>query len=127
MTLSSTLEKTIHRNGTKRFIAADPTDIVLIPKAGAWVNGTKSLSPSAPRASQRFKLIWSDESGIVRETPNGVRRFDFVLLGEYNAVVEIDDTFDFADSKYRITYIYPFNDYEVKAGGVVFSNSTPVG
>jgi hypothetical protein len=118
MALTSTLEKVIHRKGTKRFIGADPTTIVLSKPGGSIVDGTYRSGVGVARNPQQFKLIWSDQSGIVRELPDGTRRFDFVLLGEHDAIVEIGDTFDIGTNKYVVTYIYPYNDYEVKAGGI---------
>lgn len=116
--LASTLEKSIHRKGTQRFIDSDPTDIILTPNTGTVTDGTVGFSNQSPRASQRFKLIWSGESGIVREVPDGARRFDFVLVGAYDATVAIGDTFSINSNKYIVDYLFPYNDYEVKAGGV---------
>lgn len=118
MALSSTLEKSLHRKGTKRFIAADPTTITLAKPGGSIVDGTFKSGVGVARSPQQFKLIWSDQSGIVRELPDGARRFDFVLLGEHDAIVEIGDEFNIGDNKYVVTYVYPYNDYEVKAGGI---------
>lgn len=127
MTLSSTLETAIHRNGTKRFINADPTLITLKPKnATAIIDGTlKSLGPSAVRNPQKFKIIYAGDTGIVREIgedQGGARRFDFIIVGEHDAVVEVGDTFNLGTNKYVIEYVFPFNDYEVKAGGVSHGN-----
>jgi hypothetical protein len=118
MALSSTLEKNIHRKNTLRFINADPTTIVLKTQGGSVVDGTVVSGAGFSREPQQFKLIWGEQSGIFRETPDGARRFDFILLGVHDATVEIGDTFSIGDNKYVITYIYPYNDYEVKAGGV---------
>jgi hypothetical protein len=116
--LTSTLEKAVHRKGTQRFIESDPTDIVLIPVSGAVTDGTVKFLPQSPRSSQRFKLIWGGESGIVREIPDGSRRFDFILVGAHDATVAIGDTFTINNNKYVVDYLFPYNDYEVKAGGV---------
>lgn len=118
MALSSTLEKAIHRKGTKRFIDADPTTVVLSVPGGSVVDGTFKSGVGSTRSPQQFKLIWGEQSGIVREIPDGARRFDFTLLGVWDAIIEIGDTFNIGSQKYIITYLYPYNDYEVKAGGV---------
>ena len=118
MALASTLEKSVHRKGTTRFINADPTVITLTPTGGEVVDGTYKAGVGADREAQRFKIIWGGESGIVRKTPDTVYRFDFILLGEYNAIVAIGDTFSIGDNKYIVEYVFPYNDYEVKAGGV---------
>jgi hypothetical protein len=116
--LSSALEKSIHRKNTRRFIASDPTTIVLTIPGKSVVDGTIKAGSATYRDSQQFKLIWNGESGIIREVPDGVRRLDFTLLGDYDAVVEIGDEFLIGTNKYVITYLYPYNDYEVKAGGI---------
>jgi len=110
-------ELAIHRKGTARFIDADLTEIVLRPIGEQWVDGTKRLVPQSPRPLQKFKIIWPGDNGIVRPTPNGVRKFSFYLLGNYDAVVEIGDTFSIGTEKFVIEYVFPDNGYEVKAGG----------
>lgn len=116
------MELSLHRRGTRAFIDADYTDIVLIPRSEGYVDGTKTFSEEDPRDLQTFKIIWPEDNGIIRDIgpDGGVRRFDFILLGEYDAVVEIGDTFAIGENNqyYVIEYIYPDNGYEVKAGGV---------
>jgi hypothetical protein len=127
MTLTSSLELAIHRNGTKRFIDADPTLITLSPaNQTAIVDGTrKSIGPSVVRNPQKFKIIYAGDTGIVREISDGqagVRRFDFIIVGEHDAIVEVGDSFTLGQNKYVVEYVFPFNDYEVKAGGVSHGN-----
>lgn len=110
------LELAIHQNGTQAFIAADPTEIVLTPHQEQIVGGTKKLVPQPARNSQTFKIIWAGDTGIVRRTPNGVRSFDFIIVGLHDAEVAIGDHFE--DDKFVIDYVFPPNGYEVKAGGV---------
>lgn len=118
MALTSALERSVHRKGTERFIASDPTDIVLKIKGGSIVDGTLKAGIGSERDPQQFKLIWGEQSGIVREGTDEARRFDFIILGRYDATVEVGDFFTIGENKYIITYVYPYNDYEVKAGGV---------
>lgn len=127
MTLTSTLELAIHRNGTKRFIDADPTLITLVPaNQTAIVDGTrKSIGSVVVRGPQKFKIIYAGDTGIVREISegqSGVRRFDFIIVGSHDAIVEIGDSFTLGTNKYVVEYVFPFNDYEVKAGGVSHGN-----
>lgn len=110
-------ELALHRKGTSHFIEADVTVISLVPSQEQWVDGTKRFISQPPRDAQRFKIIWGGESGIVRETPNGVRRFGFILVGNYYATVAIGDTFYIGTNKFVIEYIFPDNGYEVKCGG----------
>lgn len=120
MALTNPLEISIHRKNTKRFIDADATKIALIPKGDYFIDGTKVSLDQPPRAEQTFKIIWMGETGVIREVNDsgGVKRFDFVLVGEYDAIVEIGDHWFVDGQIFVIEYIYPFNDYEVKAGGV---------
>lgn len=110
-------ELAIRQRGTLHFIASDPTNIVLIPHTKSFVDGTKKFVPGTPRIGQDFKVIWGGENGIVRQTPNGVRRFDFILVGMPDAIVSVGDQFQ--SGKAVVEYVYPFNGYEVKAGGVI--------
>ena len=123
--ISSTVEMSLHRTGTEHFIAADPTDIILIPRTEQIVDGTKRFLPAIPRLSQTFKVIWPGENGIIREVdPNGgVRRFDFILVGLYGAEVEIGDSWRVGNQSFQIEYKYPDNGYEVKVGGVSHGSS----
>lgn len=114
-------ELAIRRKGTKHFIDSDPTSIILIPHVEEFVAGTKKSVPQSPREPQNFKVIWGGGDGIVRNTPNGVHRFDFILVGEYDAVVSIGDKFH--DKKAVVEFIWPSNEYEVKAGGVIHDST----
>jgi hypothetical protein len=121
MTLTNALEIAIHRKNTKRFIDADSTKITLVPNSEQFVDGTKKFIQGTPRPEQTLKIIWQGDTGMVRQIDNaqsGVRRFDFILLGEYDAVIEVGDFWRVGTQEYRIEYVYPYNDYEVKAGGV---------
>lgn len=124
MTLTAT-ELTIHRLGTQKFIAANPTSIVLTPSGETLVAGTKTFVPQSPRAAQDFKVIWAYDNGIYRQLGDqgGVRRFDFIIVGNYDATVAINDIWQVGSQKFVITYIFPGNGYEVKAGGVSHGSS----
>ncbi len=110
-------ELAMRRKGTKHFIDSDPTSIILTPYLEESVGGTKKSVPQPPRDAQNFKVIWGGGDGIVRTTPNGVHRFDFILVGEHDAIVSIGDKFH--NKKAVVSYIWPSNEYEVKAGGVI--------
>lgn len=117
--ISSSIELAIHRKNTDRFIKADPTNIVLFKKNVSIIDGTERVLPPTARNVQKFKIIWGGESGIIRDVEGGgVRRFDFILVGKYNSVVEIGDYWKNGNQVFTIEYILPSNGYEVKAGGV---------
>lgn len=113
--ISNEYEMAIHRKGTEYFINADPTSLILVPHVEQFVGGTKRNVAQSPRPVQIFKIIWGGDNGIVRQTPNGTRRFDFILVGKYDAEVSVGDQF----ANLVVEYVFPFNGYEVKAGGVI--------
>ena len=121
-----TVELGINRANTKRFISLDPTEITLIPREEVFINGTKKIVDKPPRPPQLFKVIWGGSNGIVTTSSGSTRRFDFVLLGEIDAVVEIGDHWLVGDQENVVEYLYPDNGYEIKGGGVSYG-SNPVG
>lgn len=116
----SATELAIHRKNTERFIQADPTTIVLIPKVRVTHNGTSEFFDDDRRNAQDFKVIWAGDNGIVRPVgqDGGVRRFDFILVGRHDAEVEINDTWELGDQLFIVEYKFPSLGYEVKVGGV---------
>lgn len=121
----SDVELNLHRIGTKRFIDSDPTEIVLTPRTAQIVAGTKKFVDGVPRAMQRFKIVWAGDNGIVRipGQEGGVRRFDFIIVGEYDAVVAIHDFWKVENQEFTVEYVFPSLGYEVKAGGVSHGSS----
>lgn len=119
-------ELAINRANTKRFIALDPTEIVLIPRQEVWANGSKKKTDLPPRASQTFKIIWGGDTGIVTTIGGTTRRFDFVIMGNVDASLEIGDHWFIGDQDNEVQYIFPSNGYEIKGGGVSHG-SKPVG
>lgn len=117
------------RRQTHWFIENDPTDIVLIPTERVRApGGGFNMQQLDPRPSQRFKLIF--QSGIVDgvvEAADGInRRYDFVLLGEWDATVHIGDQFTepaYGDQKWVVQGLQPYNGYEVKAGVVSYGRN----
>lgn len=108
------------RAGTQRFIDLDPTTIVLTPRNDVWLAGTKVRGQLPDRDPQVFKVIWTDFGAGFSPTIVGpeTRRFDFVLVGAYDAEIAIGDFWKVGDQDNEVTHIYPSNGYEVKAGGV---------
>ena len=119
--ISNEYEMAIHRKGTEYFIASDPTVIALVPHTEQFTNGTKKSVPQSPREEQVFKVIWGGDTGIVRQTPNGARRFDFILVGKHDAEISIGDKFQ--NGKATVEYVFPSNGYETKAGGVIHGSA----
>lgn len=119
---ASSAKLAINRKATAKFIADDPAAISLIYKieqsrpggAKAWIDG------SPPRDPQDFKIIWPGGDGIVVTAEGKTRRFDFIIVGKYDAIMAIGDHWTQGESPqtYEIEYLFPYNGYEVKGGGV---------
>lgn len=92
--------------------------IVLTPVSETFVNGTRIITEINPRPAQEFWVIWPGGSGIVSNMFGTTRKFDFILVGDWDAEVEIGDHWVEGAQKYQITFIEPYNGYEVKCGGV---------
>ena len=107
------------RDSTTWFIATDSVTIALtprvkIPKPGGaadWVNGT-------PRAPQKFMLIAEPAFGGVVESGDGrQRQYNYVLVGEWDAVIEPGDWWvDSSGQHWEVVGMIPYNGYETKAG-----------
>ena len=109
------------RKQTKRFIDDDPFDIILIPRAKSRVpGGGFEMVDQAPRASQRVKLIYTGSArGIggaegVQVTGDGVeRRYDYVVIGEWDMVVDVGDHWeDASGQRWEVLGMIPDNEYE---------------
>jgi hypothetical protein len=113
------VETTMQRVNTAAFINANPIVLALTPNtrtktaSGGWVD-----SPQAPRALQTFRLIpQSVSSGAPDRATDGVsRRWPYVLLGMWNAVVQVGDTFEYGELTLQVKHLWPENRYEVRAG-----------
>lgn len=116
------------RRQTHWFIENDPTPISLVPVAKqAAPGGGWNVSPLAPRSTQRFKLIpQSTADGVVQTADGTSRRFDYILLGEWNAIVAIGDMFtepEHSGQKWVVQGLLPYNGYEIKAGIVSYGKN----
>lgn len=92
--------------------------ITLTPSHETFVGGTKTYVQDDPRTPQEFWLIWPAIDSIVVNSMGTTRKLDFILVGDWDAEVDIGDHWDRGSQKYVITWIAPFNGYEVKCGGV---------
>lgn len=116
---ASVTELAILRADTARYINLDPTSIILIPRSEQWVAGTRKRVNTSPRAPQLFKIIWGSTGAGFAPLIGGseTRRFDFILVGNYDAIVAIGDHWLIGTQDNEIDYIFPSNGYEVKCGG----------
>jgi hypothetical protein len=116
---SAAAKLAINRKATQRFIDDDPSDITLIPIVTEnRPGGAKVRVDGTPKASQTFKFIYPGGDGIVVTAEGQTRRFDFILVGAYDADLSIGDHWTEGGQNYVVEYVLPFCDYEQKAGGV---------
>ena len=109
----------MQRRLTEAFIRIGPSaTITLVPEIEVREAG-KGIKKVAgtPRAPQEFKKIWPGGDGLQTGGQDGTHhRFDMILLGRWNCVAEIGDTFVQDGQKYIIHSEHPYNGYERKFG-----------
>lgn len=110
------VELTAQIRQTAAFIAVDPVPLVLTPHGRqADGSGGHRLVAEAPRPSQTFRII-DNTSQATRPTDTGEQWTQGVtVLGMPDAVVEPEDTFDFAGSTWKVTELLFPLAYEVRA------------
>lgn len=104
---------------TQLFIGLDPTPVVLTPRTRVKANGAWKTVDGIPRVPQTFKMIeqGANFSGIT-ESGDGIERvYEFIMLGAYDAIVEIGDYWtDLTGQVWEVGGFLPANGYEIKAG-----------
>jgi hypothetical protein len=123
--LTLTPEIAIQRQLTAWYIAQDPTAVVLIPHAQVKLpSGGFEAADLPPRPQQTFKLIaMSYTERPVQATGTGnsgsgvQRKYDFTLMGNWDATVEATDWWEdpVTEQRWVIDAVSPWNGYEVKA------------
>lgn len=112
------VELSMQRMATAQYISAKPKTIVLHSRARTMVNGTMKTANTGVRAPQIFRLVWLSEDGIHERPPEGSRKFDFAIIGNYDAEVAIGDFWKEGDQEFVVENITPSNGWEVKAYGI---------
>jgi hypothetical protein len=112
-------ETSVQRDLTHWFIMSDPREIALVPHARIRTgSGGFTMQAQPARETQVFRLIpASSFEPPVRSPDQGVqRRYDFTLLGEWNAIMEVDDRWtDELGQTWVIDNLVSSNGYERKA------------
>lgn len=106
-----------NRQLTSWFIDQDPTSVVFTPHHQEWTGGAKKMVSDPDRSAQIVKIIYPGGDGIVIEEDHTSRRFDFIVVAEYDADIDLWDSFDHLANHYVVEYVFPYNGYEVKVGG----------
>jgi hypothetical protein len=114
------MELQMNRKNTKAFIAADPVVVTLQTRTpvrsaiGGWIT-----EEGEPRAPQTFKLIMQSPAGgsLEQRTEDGTEReVDFILLGLWDAEIDIGDWWeDENDNIWEVRALVPSNGYETRA------------
>lgn len=118
------LELEIQRALTVEFIAANAVSLILTPQIEMLLpSGGVILNDGAPRVAQTLRLIpMSHTTRPVTASAGGTsadsgvqRRYDFTLLGAWNAQMAANDWWiDDDDQKWVIDSMQSFNGYEQK-------------
>lgn len=117
MTISLELE--VNKRMTRAFIAVRPVTITLTPRTDVadGAGGAVKTNGTA-RAPQTFSLIEPGGSGYKEPamTDAGAQyTIDFMLLGEFDAVIAVDDVFTHDGREFKVLSVMPFNGYERRA------------
>lgn len=113
----SVINMSINRQATEWFINDDPTLVTLKTKTWVSSGGSKESVNGPDRVQQKFKIIYDGSTGQVKTADGETRRFDFIIVGKYDAAVAIGDYWDEGNQRYTIDYIFPNNGWEMKCGG----------
>lgn len=113
------------RKGTQVLIGIDSHPIVLIPHERVKkVGGVYDWEEGLPRQAQDLILepVGSTLSGIAGTTGGltstegaSVHQWDYELVGPWDSVIEIGDTWEQGETIYRVTAMKPYNGYERRA------------
>lgn len=120
--MAEPLEISIQRANTRWFIAAKPSQIVLTPYVRSRVaSGGWKYTAQDARDPQTFRIIEQSASGRAPQvtlTDGTQRAADFLLLGDIDVTVEIDDRWVLTDDAGRywdVRDVVRSNGYEVRA------------
>lgn len=106
------------RRVTKAFIDDDPSTIVLIPNSTRTQvpGGGYDVTPGTPRAAQRFKLVADfGGDGITASDGAQIHQWSYTLIGMWDSVIEIGDSWVDGDTTYTVVSLLQNNGYEKRA------------
>ena len=111
---------------TAAFISEQPTTIKLLPSRGTaiqTVSGGHDYGPPTARPAQTFRVSARSQGAGEQHSPTDGGKsveFEYDLIGTYDSVVEIGDTWDEtapdgSSIHYHVDVLKPSNGYEVCA------------
>lgn len=107
------------RRLTEWFIDMGPaSEITLTPNIRVKIPGRgMTNAPQDEREPQKFKKIWPGGDGLQTGSQDGtLHKFDMIIVGLYDCVAEVGDTWKEGSQSYRIHSEFPNNGYERKFG-----------
>ena len=113
------VELDAQRKITHAFIMSKPLELIITPRtrtvtdAGGW-----TYVATADRDAQNFLLIETMRQELATPTSSldGVeRKYDFMLLGEYDAIIAVGDTFTYDGDTHEVIETLFDLQYEVRA------------
>lgn len=109
-----------HRLNTEAFIAVKPSTLMLIPQTKApQASGGYKLVDGLPRLAQTFRIIelgLNQTPPIITLTDGKQREAEFLLLGRWDARVEVNDYWVALDGRqWLVGDIVRDNQYETRA------------
>lgn len=111
------------RYTTQAFIDEDPTVIALqretlVAKPGGYHDKTR-----AAIAPQTFRLVNQTPYGGIQYSGSDdeTHSFQFIMVGRYDADIEIDDIWVDGESQYHVDSIMATNSYEKRADVTCFA------
>jgi hypothetical protein len=118
----SNAELTAQRSVTAAFIAADSTELELVPRSKVRTAGAGyKFQEQTPRPIQTFKLIWTTDRNRPVVTLDGKQtQVDLILLGHHSAVVAVHDWIKLDDGREgEVIALQPGYGYQIKALAVL--------
>lgn len=117
------------RRITTLFIDDSPSTIRLVPhKRINQPGGTHKWEPQKPRRPQTFRLIpvgFTTDDGLKDEEGQRISGWTYHLIGDYNAEMEIGDSWTWKNQQYRIRAMLPANNWERRAIVTQFGKAPP--
>jgi hypothetical protein len=111
------------RYTTKMYIYGDPTSVIIQRQTKVNKPGGGHDFPKMPLPAQTFRFVNQDiGSGIDYGSDDGIaRRFSYVIIGEYDADLDVNDTWTVGEQQYKIDSIAPDNGWERRANVTCFA------